>query len=89
MYFDHVDWDPDDFDRGNTRHVAHNGVTPEEFEEVLEVVDRDDVEPSNSGPGHLTAAGETAEGRRLRIVFEADESPDFVMVRPITAYDAD
>jgi hypothetical protein len=87
MHFDHVDWDDESFDRGNARHVAHNGVSKAEFEEVFEVVDRADVEPSHSGPGHLTAVGETEAGRELRIVFELDESPDFVMVRPITAYD--
>lgn len=87
MYFDQCDWDDEGFDRGNTRHVAHNGVTRDEFEEVLESIDRGDVEDSHSGPGHLTAVGETEKGRELRIVFELDESPDFVLVRPITAYD--
>ncbi len=89
MFWDQCDWDPEGFDRGNTRHIAHNDVTPVEFQEVLDAIDRDDVEPSESGPGHLTAVGATSAGRPLRVVFELDESPDFVLVRPIAAYEPD
>jgi len=64
-------------------------VTPEEFEEVLTAVARRDVQPSRLHPENMTCAGETNEGRNLRIVFELDESDDFVYVRPVTAYESE
>jgi hypothetical protein len=89
MHFDFCDWEDEDDPRSNTRHIAHNGVMPEEFEDVLSSVDRHDVEPSRSHPENMTCHGETGDGRSLRIVFELDESDDFVYVRPVTAYDSE
>jgi hypothetical protein len=87
MHFDLCDWEDENDPRSNTRHVDDNGVTPEEFEEVLASADRRDVEPSRSHPENMTCVGETSDGRRLRIVFELDEADDFVYIRPVTAYD--
>lgn len=81
------DWDDEDFASGNTRHVAEHGVTPEEFQEVLDAADRRDVGSSKSDPTHMTIVGETRDGRSLRIVFELDEDDDFAYIRPITAYE--
>ena len=89
MHFDLCDWEDEGDSRSNIRHVGHNGVTPEEFEEVLTAVARRDVQPSRSHPENMTCAGETNEGRNLRIVFELDESDDFVYVRPVTAYESE
>jgi hypothetical protein len=89
MHFDFCDWEDEDEPQSNTRHVEHSGVTPEEFEDVLAAADRSDVEPSRSHPENMTCCGETSDGRTLRIVFELDESDDFVYVRPVTAYDSE
>jgi hypothetical protein len=89
MYFDLCDWEDESDSHSNTRHVGSNGVTPEEFEEVLTAVARRDVQPSRSHSENMTCHGETSEGRPLRIVFELDESDDFVYVRPITAYECE
>ena len=40
--FDFIDWDDEDDPRGNVRHVAENGVSAEEVEEVLESPDATD-----------------------------------------------
>ena len=55
----------------------------------MTAIARRDVQPSRSHPENMTGLGETSEGRNLRIVFELDESDDFVYVRPITAYDSE
>ena len=31
VYADHVDWDEPDDPRGNVQHIAHNGITVEEW----------------------------------------------------------
>jgi hypothetical protein len=88
MHVDYIEWDEDDDPRGNVQHMGHNGVTPEEFLEVLDAAHRDNIEPSVSHPENWTTTGETVAGRTLRIVFELDEAdPDFIYVRPITGYE--
>jgi hypothetical protein len=67
--------------------MAANHVTPAEFMEVLDAAKRPDVEPSVSHPENWTTIGETRRGRALRVVFEMEESDDFVYVRPITGYE--
>jgi hypothetical protein len=84
MQYDVCDWD--DAPRANRDHVADNGVTPEEWQEVLDSAPRRDIEPSESDPGHWTYIGETRGGRTIRIVFVMDEGDDFVYIRPITGY---
>jgi hypothetical protein len=89
MYVVFCDWEDESDPVSNTRHVGHNGITIEEFEQVLAAVDRQDVEASRSHPENMTCVGETFDGRLLRIVFELDESDDYVYVRPITAYESE
>jgi hypothetical protein len=67
--------------------MAVNEVTPAEFMEVLDAARRSDVEPSVSHPENWTTIGGTRRGRALRIVFEMEESDDFVYIRPITGYE--
>ena len=86
MEFDAVDWDHEDDGRGNTRHIAANGVSQDEFEEALDSVQKNDVVSSHTS-GRPTVVGETRDGRRLRIVFEIEVLDDFTVIRPITAYD--
>jgi hypothetical protein len=86
MYCDSIDWDEMDASGSNTRHVADNGVTQDEFEQVLDAIGPADVEESLSDPEHATALGETDDGRTLRIVFELTIDGGFILIRPITAY---
>ncbi len=87
MQYDYCEWDDESDPTGNTRHVAHNGVTPEEFQEVLDAAPRRAILPSNTDPDNMTWVGETLAGQELRIVFVLDEDDDFIHVRPVTAYD--
>ncbi len=85
MHFDLCDWENDGDSRSNTRHVGHNGVTPKEFEQVLTTVARRNIQTSRSHPENMTCVGKTNSGRNLRIVFQLDESDDFIYVRHVSA----
>ena len=87
MHYDFVDWDHEDDANGNTRHIAHNGVTQEEFMEILDNARERDIKPSRSS-GRPSVSGETSEGRELFIVFERTKQAGMILIRPITAYDA-
>ena len=67
----------------NVQHLADNGVTLEEFEQV--VSDPDRVEPSRS-TGRPIAFGYTASGKYLACVYEPI---DETTVYPITAYEVE
>ena len=64
-------------------HLAANGITPEEFEEV--VCDPDEVWRSRSW-GRPVAFGGTSAGRYLACVYEL---LDKTTVLPITAYEVE
>ncbi|MCR4413703.1 MAG: hypothetical protein NUV77_14885 [Thermoguttaceae bacterium] len=70
------EWTPDIID-----HLAEHDVTPEEFEEVVNNPDYEDVSRSTGNP---IALGSTSAGRRLCCVFKrfADD-----VIEPITAYE--
>ena len=61
-------------------HLAEHGVTPEEFEEVVE--DRDEEEVSRSS-GRFLVRGYTSGGRFLCCVYERDRG----VILPWTAYE--
>ncbi|MFO0890022.1 MAG: DUF4258 domain-containing protein [Isosphaeraceae bacterium] len=70
---------------GNVRHIADNGVTVDEVEEILESPNaRDDVSRTTGRPIRF---GWTSTGKPLIVVFEAEDDGGFVIVRPITAYE--
>jgi uncharacterized DUF497 family protein len=84
VYADHVDWDEPDDPRGNVQHIARNGITVEEFEEILFSPDsEEDVSRSSDRPARY---GRTSTGRLVFIVYEVEESPEFTVIRPVTAY---
>jgi hypothetical protein len=87
MHVDFIEWEDEGDPKSNIRHMAAHDVTPEEFVEILDATDRDDVEPSVSHPSNWTILGETDAGRTVRIVFEMDDSGGFVYIRPITGYE--
>jgi uncharacterized DUF497 family protein len=65
------------------QHLARNGVTPEEFEEV--VCDPDEVDPSRTS-GRPIAFGQTSTGNYLACVYEL---LDETTVLPVTAYEVE
>ena len=78
----HLIWDDDPID-GNVAHLAEHGVTPSEFEDVLQNSPQK-PEMSRFNPRHLILNGRTRAGRELKIVYE---QVDTITVYPITAYD--
>jgi hypothetical protein len=81
-----VAWDMDDDPDGNVQHIALNGITVEEVEEVL-LNENNPVGESRSS-GRPITFGKTATGRRIAVVWEqALDNP--LVIRPVTAYEID
>lgn len=81
-----VDWDDKDDSTGNTRHIAENGLTKREVENVL-LRPNARVEFSRSSMRPIIF-GETNTGRFIAVVYE-ELCDDPEIVRPITAYEVD
>jgi hypothetical protein len=81
-----VHWDSDDDPGGNVHHIARNGVTKEEVEEVLDN-HYSDYFFSREEPHNPITFGDTTSGKYIAVVFEVVE-PDPPTVYPITAYEA-
>lgn len=81
-----VAWDMEDDPKGNVQHVATNGITVEEVEEVL-LNENNPVGESRSS-GRPITFGETSTGKRIAVVWEqALDNP--LVIRPVTAYEVD
>ena len=82
--FAYVDWDDEDDAKGNVQHVAANGITIAEFEEVL----NDPSSPIRSrSSGRPAKIGWTSTGKSIIVVYELEDLGGFVVARPITAYE--
>ena len=80
MAIRHAIWDMDDDPRGNVRHVAEHGLTPEDVEDVLFGVHELDTSRSSGIP---IALGFTSGGAYICVVFERVDDDT---VYPVTAY---
>ena len=83
--FDLVAWDDEDDPRGNVQHIAANGLTIEEVEEVLH--DRTNRPTFSRSSGRPAVFGTTATGQDILVVYEVLETEPVVVIRPITAYE--
>ena len=81
-----VFWDLDDDPEGNVQHVARNGVTKEEVEEVLDSRYQEYF-MSREEPHNPITFGETTAGKYIAVLFEIVDA-EMPTVRPITAYEA-
>jgi hypothetical protein len=72
------------WDDKSTVHVAANGVTPEEYEEVL----RDPQSPTaaSGSTGRPVRFGWTSTGKHIVVVWE-ELCDDPLIVYPVTAYE--
>ncbi len=75
-----VIWDMDDDPRGNVRHIAEHGLTPEEVEDVL--LGTYELDTSRSS-GRPIALGFTSRREYICVVIEWVDDD---VVYPITAY---
>ena len=74
----------EDDPKGNVQHIAANGITVEEVEEVL-LNENNPVGESRSS-GRPMTFGETATGKKIAVVWEqALDIP--LIIRPVTAFE--
>jgi hypothetical protein len=85
--FQAVEWDADDFEGGNVRHIAEHDITPEEVEDVLYSTTATDGFSRASGR-HMRF-GWTTTGRFLAVAYKIKQGRSFTSIRPITAYPVD
>jgi hypothetical protein len=83
--FDFVEWDADDDPNGNVQHIAANGLTIDEVEDVLY---SPHSKPTRSRTTKRPAVtGETAAGKTIIVIYERHKDGRHVIVRPVTAYE--
>jgi|SRR4051812_38718402 len=77
-------WDDADDPKGNTAHVAENGLTPEEVDEII----LDDSLPAafSHSTGRPCKFGWTSTGVHIVVIWE-EILDDPRMLYPITAYE--
>ena len=79
--FDFIDWD----ENGNVLHVAANGLTRDEVEDVLfDPHARPTLSRSTNRPA---VTGVTSTGKTIFVVYERDEDAGSVVIRPVTAFE--
>ena len=85
MYYDLIVWDDADDPDGNHQHIVATGlVNTEEVEDVI---------AGHQGPWKASRSsglpfieGTASTGRRLAVVFTILPDPDYILIRPVTAY---
>ncbi len=85
MYYDLIVWDDEDDPDDNYRHIVATGlVSSDEVEDVI---------AGHQGPWNASRSsglpiitGTASTGRRLAVVFTIIPDPDYVLVRPVTAF---
>ena len=83
--FDLIAWDDEDDPRGNVEHIASNGLSVEEVEQVLhDSINRPIISRSTGRPAVF---GTTATGKDILVVYEVLETEPIIVIRPITAYE--
>jgi hypothetical protein len=83
--FDLIAWDDEDDPRGNVQHIATNGLTTEEVEQVLHgLANRPIISRSTGRPAVF---GATVTGKDILVVYEVLETEPVIVIRPITAYE--
>jgi hypothetical protein len=85
MYYDLIVWDDADDPDGNHRHIVSTGlVTTDEVEDII--AGHQGPWKASRSSGLPFIAGTTSSGLRLAVVFTIVPDPDYVLVRPVTAY---
>lgn len=83
--FDFIEWDGEDVARGNTRHIADNGLTEAEVEDVL--FDPESRAVKSRSSDRPAAIGKTSAGKTIIVVYEWFQDGGYTVVRPCTAYE--
>jgi uncharacterized DUF497 family protein len=78
--FDFIEWDD-----ANTDHIADNGISRDEVEDVL--YDPASRQTKSRSSGRPPLIGQTSTGRTIVVIYERHKSGGHVIVRPVTAYE--
>ena len=85
MDFDFIEWDGEDVPRGNTRHIADNGLT---IDEVEDVIDDPRSRPVRSRSSRRPAlVGRTSSGKPIIVIYERHKEAGHTIIRPVSAYE--
>jgi hypothetical protein len=85
--FQAVEWDAEDLEGGNVRHIAEHDITPEEVEDVLYSTTATDGFSRSSG--RPMRFGWTTTGKFIAVAYKIKHGRTFITIRPITAYRVD
>lgn len=85
MEFDFVEWDAEDDPRGNVRHIADNGLSVDEVEDVIyDPQSRQVQSRSSKCPALIGRAG---SGKAIIVIYERHKDAGIVVIRPVSAYE--
>jgi uncharacterized DUF497 family protein len=84
MDFDFIEWDGEDAPRGNTRHIADNGLNVDEVEDVLYDPRSRPVRSRSSRRPALI--GRTSTGKTIIVIYERSKDAGHTIIRPVSAY---
>ena len=78
-------WDLEDDPDGNVQHIAGNGVTVEEYIDVLSGnYERASVSRASGRP---ITFGWTSTGKHIAVVWDEVQLEDPLIIRPVTAFE--
>ena len=81
----HDDEDAEDEPRGNVRHIADNGLSIDEVEDVLyDSTSRPIQSRSSRRPALI---GRTSTGKTIIVIYERHKDAGHVVIRPVSAYE--
>ena len=85
MDFDFLEWDADDDPRGNVQHIADNGSSVDEVEDVIYDSKSRHVQSRSSKRPALI--GQTSRGKTIVVIYERHKDAGIVVIRPVSAYE--
>jgi len=85
MDFDFVEWDSEDDPRGNAYHIADNGLSIDEVEDVIYDPRSRPVQSRSSMRPALI--GQTSTGKTIIVIYERHNDAGILVVRPVSAYE--
>ena len=85
MEFDFIEWDSEAEPRGNTQHIAHNGLSMDEVEDVIYDPGSRQVQSRSSRRPALI--GRTSTGKTIIVIYERHNDAGMIVIRPVSAYE--
>ncbi len=83
MHVDIFDWDEEEFDLGNTRHIISAGYDPDDIEDAIRA-HRGAVSRTRETDRPMIVAD--IDGEDTYIILEIEDDGDRVIVTPVTAF---